>query len=191
MEISESNITTIPKPTWYNNYYFRSKLEAKWAVFFDLMKIVWEYEPEAFTCEDGSQYTPDFYLPHVFLRDEQRGVYLEIKPLSYEDNQQYIKRISSSLKEKQLVLLVGDPVAAILNVNRGENRNEQLCPWWDNYMVLMYCNNCHTLKIEFDEGNYYNCPVCKESAGIIPPALSHAAEVARNFRFQFYDPRNK
>ena len=191
MEISESNITTIPKPTWYNNYYFRSKLEAKWAVFFDLMKIRWEYEPEAFICADGSQYTPDFYLPHVFLRDEKRGLYLEIKPSSFDGDDTYIKRISSSLKDRQLVLLVGDPMEAVLNVHINENRHEQLCPWWDNYSVLIYCEDCHTVKFVFDEGNYYFCPTCKGGAYGTHLAISHAAEVARNFRFQFYDPRNK
>lgn len=184
-------LITRPKPTWYNNYFFRSKLEAKWAVFFDLMKIKWSYEPEQFTCDDGSQYTPDFYLPEVFLRDEKRGLYLEIKPSSYRSERTYLDRITSALKDSQLVLLVGDPIDAIIDVHLYENHNEQLCPPWDNCMVFMYCNSCHTVKFEFDEGNYYYCPVCKAGMFGTLPEISHAAEVARNFRFQFYDPRNK
>ena len=35
------------KPTAYNGYLFRSKLEAKWAVFFDALRIPYVYEPEA------------------------------------------------------------------------------------------------------------------------------------------------
>lgn len=50
------------KETIYNGYRFRSKLEAKWAVFFDKLNVTYQYEPEAFRCSDGSQYTPDFYL---------------------------------------------------------------------------------------------------------------------------------
>jgi len=48
---------------------FRSRLEARWAVFFNEMTLAWEYEKHRF-----SRYTPDFYLP---LFD----VFLEVKPL--------------------------------------------------------------------------------------------------------------
>jgi hypothetical protein len=182
-------LITRPKPTWYNNYYFRSKLEAKWAVFFDLMKIKWEYEPEPFTCDDGSQYTPDFYLPKTYLRNT-KGVYVEIKPEGFNELG-YNQRIASSLKNSQLIVLYGDPIRAIIDVHTRNNSNEQLCPWWDDYMVFMYCDSCNTSKFEFNEGNYYFCPVCKSPTEITSTAISHAAEVARNFRFQFYDPRNK
>ena len=30
-------------PTWYDGIKFRSRLEARWAVMFDVMGIVWEY----------------------------------------------------------------------------------------------------------------------------------------------------
>jgi hypothetical protein len=52
-----------PIETEYNGYRFRSRLEAKWAVFFDEADIKYEYEPEGFQLEDGSRYLPDFYLP--------------------------------------------------------------------------------------------------------------------------------
>lgn len=32
--------------TEYKGYLFRSRLEARWAVFFDTLGIQWEYEPE-------------------------------------------------------------------------------------------------------------------------------------------------
>ena len=40
--------------TEYNGYRFRSRLEARWAVFFDAMGIKYEYEPEGFELEDGT-----------------------------------------------------------------------------------------------------------------------------------------
>lgn len=49
--------------TEYNGYLFRSRLEARWAVFFDAMGIEYEYEPEGIVLSDGSLYLPDFYLP--------------------------------------------------------------------------------------------------------------------------------
>ncbi len=56
-------------PTNYNGINFRSRLEAKWARFFDLLGWKWDYEPVDF---DG--YIPDFYL------HGERGCFVEIKP---------------------------------------------------------------------------------------------------------------
>jgi hypothetical protein len=34
--------------TLYRGYRFRSRLEARWAVFFDVAGVAWQYEPEGF-----------------------------------------------------------------------------------------------------------------------------------------------
>lgn len=49
--------------TRYKGYRFRSRLEARWAVFFDALGIDWRYEEEGYVLEDGSRYLPDFFLP--------------------------------------------------------------------------------------------------------------------------------
>lgn len=63
--------------TEYNGYRFRSRLEARWAVFFDSVGIQYEYEPDGFevVASDNEvyRYLPDFYLPEF-------NVYVEIKP---------------------------------------------------------------------------------------------------------------
>lgn len=48
--------------TMYNGYRFRSRLEARWAVFFDALGIKYEYEKEGYEME-GIRYLPDFWLP--------------------------------------------------------------------------------------------------------------------------------
>lgn len=51
------------KPTIYRGVTFRSRLEARWAVFLDhhFMVRTWSYEPYEFTFpESGWRYTPDF-----------------------------------------------------------------------------------------------------------------------------------
>jgi hypothetical protein len=48
--------------TVYNGHRFRSRLEARWAVFFDVLDVPYEYEPEGFDI-DGTRYLPDFWLP--------------------------------------------------------------------------------------------------------------------------------
>lgn len=49
--------------TEYKGYRFRSRLEARWAVFFDNMGAKWEYEKEGFDLGDLGYYLPDFWLP--------------------------------------------------------------------------------------------------------------------------------
>lgn len=212
IDMADELLNTTPKPTWYNNYFFRSKLEAKWAVFFDLMKIKWTYEPEPFVCDNGMQYTPDFLLPYAIFRDgtvciqeptgfdgegamykeRDHGVYLEIKPVSYNTNYEYEKRIST-VTDRPLILLPGDPIDAIVDAGSPykSNNNVQLNPYWDDQMVFMFCPKCRTLKFDFSEGSYYYCPKCRHEIPHKNSEIDHAAEVSRNFRFQFYDQRNK
>lgn len=51
--------------TNYAGCRFRSRLEARWAVFFDEMNIGWEYEPQGIEMSTASgrrRYLPDFRL---------------------------------------------------------------------------------------------------------------------------------
>lgn len=64
-----------PIETEYKGYRFRSRLEARWAVFFDAAGIRYVYEPEGFQVDLGDKvirYLPDFYLPDF-------GIYVEVK----------------------------------------------------------------------------------------------------------------
>lgn len=63
-------------PTKYNGYIFRSRLEARWAVFFDEMNIEWIFEHEGYVLNDGTKYLPDFFFPRI----GRRGSYGEVKP---------------------------------------------------------------------------------------------------------------
>lgn len=62
-----------PIQTRYKGYHFRSRLEARWAVFFDALGVQWEYEPEGFELPDGTRYLPDFWLPKEQLWVEIKG----------------------------------------------------------------------------------------------------------------------
>ena len=62
-----------PIETCYNGYRFRSRLEARWAVFFDALDIKYIYEPEGYELSDGSKYLPDFYLPELDYYAEVKG----------------------------------------------------------------------------------------------------------------------
>jgi hypothetical protein len=59
----------------YNGLTFRSKTEAKWALFMDIIGCKYIYEPEGYDLGDGVFYCPDFYLPDI-------ETFLEIKPIT-------------------------------------------------------------------------------------------------------------
>jgi hypothetical protein len=63
-----------PIETRYKGYRFRSRLEARWAVFFDSLPFPesWEYEIEGFNLR-GTLYLPDFYLPRFDCFIEVKG----------------------------------------------------------------------------------------------------------------------
>lgn len=63
-------------PTEYAGYRFRSRLEARWAVFFDRLRVRWTYEAEGLDL-DELRYLPDFYLPDSTTFVEVKGVMTE------------------------------------------------------------------------------------------------------------------
>lgn len=82
--------------TKYRNHLFRSRLEARWAIFFDAMGIDWRYEHEGYDL-DGLYYLPDFWLPTF-----DGGIFVEVKPIEFNENE--------LLKARQLVLKSGYPL---------------------------------------------------------------------------------
>ena len=68
--------------TRYAGCHFRSRLEARWAVFFDHLGIRWEYEPEGIMVGwrlalrgETFPYLPDFWLPEYRLWVEVKGAW--------------------------------------------------------------------------------------------------------------------
>jgi hypothetical protein len=89
-------------PTTYNNIKFRSRLEARWAVFFDQLGIKYLYEFEGFELENREWYLPDFYLPEY-------GIYCEVKPSIIEVDENINTFNEFGKGRYWLLLLVGTP----------------------------------------------------------------------------------
>lgn len=118
--------------TQYNGYRFRSRLEARWAVYFDAMGIEYEYEPEGFNTGFGN-YLPDFFLPGI-------NAYVEIKGNNAfsisetddgvvfengrEEAEKYVYAAIEFSKEHTFIILQGDPVDTLLHDHGGNGRGD-------------------------------------------------------------------
>lgn len=101
--------------TLYRGFRFRSRLEARWAVFFDQAKVKWLYEDEGYQLPSG-WYLPDFYLPDY-------RIFAEIKPdgfFAHEAHKSRETRLAEELaysfpdtEDRVVLMFSGDPIAAI------------------------------------------------------------------------------
>ena len=104
-----------PIETEYNGDFFRSRLEARWAVFFKTLAIRYEYEKEGFDI-DGIRYLPDFYFPDY-------SCWVEIKSDSISENEhRKINSFSQATKDK-FILISGPPKEGQYTVQMLANGN--------------------------------------------------------------------
>lgn len=103
-------------PTKYKGYTFRSRLEVRWAGFFDLMGVNWEYEPEGFVLPSGAQYLPDFRLTFERIDSPPAVLWCEVKPSGvtadrkFDEFAEAIKKVWVTNGSYQGTrLLAGDP----------------------------------------------------------------------------------
>jgi hypothetical protein len=106
--------------TEYNGYRFRSRLEARWAVFFDSLGVKYEYEPEGFDLGNGIYYLPDFRVKcwgcrGYYERKHPFNLYIEVKGIMTLEDAEKINKFtgineydySRGIGIKNPVLIVG------------------------------------------------------------------------------------
>lgn len=86
--------------TRYKGYRFRSRLEARWAVFFDSLGVKWEYEREGFDLGKSGYYLPDFFIPELG--------WVEIKPASLDDDEEDKLQAFGSKIEQRIYVFIGN-----------------------------------------------------------------------------------
>ena len=92
--------------TAYNGHRFRSRLEARWAVFFDDVGIRYHYEPEGFVKEFNGEsicYLPDFYFPTWDIYGEVKPSFSKLK----EDEKKIAAMIDSNGPCANGILILG------------------------------------------------------------------------------------
>jgi hypothetical protein len=96
--------------TLYAGSYFRSRTEARWAVYFDLIGVEWEYEKEGYDLGDGVKYLPDFWFP-------KHKMYGEVKATNDLTDVEVDKAKRLSLQSKrEVVILSGPPHCGVCTV---------------------------------------------------------------------------
>lgn len=97
------------KDTEYRGVLFRSRLEARWAVFFDAVGERWSYEARDFVLKNGVRYLPDFclYDYHVQGMDIRSGhLWCEVKGGMITELD--MEKITGMYEMGEPVLVLGD-----------------------------------------------------------------------------------
>lgn len=179
-----------PKETRYNGYKFRSRLEARWAVFFDVAGIKYQYEPDTYEF-DGCSYLPDFFLPTTNLRSNlNSNVFIEIKPNVYKEDSDFYHLFTLHVK-KPLILIKGTPWDDCHDYYDGYSNMIEFSysgPFgfgWDMPMFFFKCYECGLIKIDYPEGNYMYCPACNNKSDFEHPDFAKARQRAKEARFEW------
>lgn len=141
--------------TKYNGITFRSRMEARWAVFMDEMEIKYIYEPEGFELEPGLFYLPDFWLP-------QFKSYLEIKPVYPTKDEEYKASVLAEKSGHNVYVFCGNP--SLPDFGLGSEVGRYIYPargGWDDNQRWCHCPTCGLVGLEY-EGRLYRtdckCP---------------------------------
>jgi hypothetical protein len=192
--------------TRYKGYRFRSRLEARWAVFFETAGIKWQYEVEGFETPFG-RYLPDFYLPEI-----RNGLWVEVKPPHTLAGGEWEKLESVVIQTKKDAVIVREIPGPGLDPYRDFGGVDDGSAWWiigpqdaqehghstwsDGAYVFCVCPNCGKLGFEFDGRGDRVCGVsCKKfhkgkdrhgdkGYSCDFPILAKAYDKARSARFE-------
>lgn len=132
-------------PTYYEGHIFRSRTEARWAVFLDAIGVPWEYEREGFDI-DGVRYLPDFRLPTL-------GAFLEVKG-AYPTPSEREKCSWLAEATKDVALIVwGEPCPPAQLVKRSDRDGDQAMvfhpDWDDQSWWWCECPYCGLIDLTF------------------------------------------
>lgn len=186
--------------TRYHGCHFRSRLEARWAVFFDSLGVPWEYEPQGFEFPYPGGTTADRYLPDFWLPRQE--VWIEIKGVYPTETEQDLLRLVVASTEHDGFIFFGtmpfangqtlerdsDSAIAITYAGGPEQGSEAMTSW-DHAHAWCECPKCRSVGVTFD-GRCGRLP-CRDTGcdditqvyNACSPRLAAAYEDARSARF--------
>lgn len=169
--------------THYKGYHFRSRLEARWAVFFDALGVWYEYEMEGYDLGKAGWYLPDFWLP-------RQEIIVEVKPLLLGGG--YPNWPDST---KQEALVHGLPESGLYHqmaILCGTPGPEEDC--YEGFKIYpsggidfghywCECSQCGCIGFEFGGETTRLCCGCRKDGPRITSHLQAAYAAARSARF--------
>jgi hypothetical protein len=90
-----------PIPTEWRGIVFRSRLEARWALFMDELGLPYVYEQEAYDLP-SRRYLPDFYVPRL-------SAFVEIKPAAPSRDEMLACLELADATRRRVALFFGAP----------------------------------------------------------------------------------
>lgn len=181
--------------TEYRGYRFRSRLEARWAVFFDALGLPWEYEVQGYQLPDGTAYLPDFWLPTL-------NTWYEVKPALTRETREaqhttkawrFMEAVNYGPDDHTHSVIaygyIPDPTLGVIyredTVDAWRTHGFEIWRNCDHPYGWVKCQHCGKLGITFDARNNYNCDhaIGKEWTPHHPDLLK-AFRAARSARFE-------
>lgn len=169
--------------TEYKGYLFRSRLEARWAVFFDALGIRYEYEKEGFDLGEFGWYLPDFWIQSPLHQDVPEysdwGFWCEIKPT--EATQEVLDVLYELVVETRHNALIfqGNPWFDEYTVTKISGHHQEIPEVWHG-MEFCYDDTSKMVHLESDEG-FGSHPIVYPADKL---TLKNAYKAARSARFE-------
>lgn len=159
--------------TKYHNITFRSRTEARWAVFFDELRLPYAYEPEGFDL-GGDWYLPDFWLPTP-------GLWFEVKGVQPDAREVRVAKALSKASRCPVIIAVGPPPTSdeynLRVFEAGEERAEAAFCHWGDFRAIV--SPCQTVSYII-RGSHADC-------GGMPEVMTGPARVAAANRFGVHE----
>jgi hypothetical protein len=161
-----------PIETVYNGYRFRSRLEARWAIYFDALGIKYEYEPEGYELGNNERYLPDFWLPQVNMWAEVKGP---------KFNKKEIRKAAKLFlgTTYPILLLSGSPSAKFYPAIEGSPQSNK------RFSITLYSVNDYK-NYFLEENRFYCSPGHKDprTEGSLTQSTLNAIKMANQARFE-------
>lgn len=151
--------------TKYQGYFFRSRLEARWAVFFEELDCKWTYEVQGFRLRKGDAagyhtYLPDFYIEDIGTPwEDSTAIWIEIKGVMKKKSKEQCRLLAIE-SECPVLLIQGDPMDSEIMLYRKHTPTQEVS-------LSASRNGFNIVKVNTNESK----------------ALSNAKQKARSERF--------
>ena len=135
-----------PIETRYAGYRFRSRLEARWAVYFDALRWSWEYEAEGYVLSNGQTYLPDFQFGPNFWAEVKAESALDTE---FDKARQLVKDtggvvlLLAGLPAESSVVIVDAEVEQLGYVVPGDSKYYPIYYDWYPVPGRSWPENCH------------------------------------------------